>query len=107
MGQSNQNIPDLVLKAKNGDQQAMEQLYEMTYSRVYCTIQVMVKDEQETLDLLQDSYIKAFKHLNQFEGPKYSERLAEKETYGFLCGSEGRKGNRMGKPGGRTDHGRQ
>ena len=68
MGQSNQNIPDLVLKAKNGDQQAMEQLYEMTYSRVYCTIQVMVKDEQETLDLLQDSYIKAFKHLNQFEG---------------------------------------
>ena len=60
MGQSNQNIPDLVLKAKNGDQQAMEQLYEMTYSRVYCTIQVMVKDEQETLDLLQDSYIKAF-----------------------------------------------
>ena len=40
----------------------------MTYSRVYCTIQVMVKDEQETLDLLQDSYIKAFKHLNQFEG---------------------------------------
>ena len=28
MGQSNQNIPDLVLKAKSGDQQAMEQLYE-------------------------------------------------------------------------------
>ena len=68
MGQSDQNIPELVLRAKSGDQQAMEQLYEMTYSRVYCTIQVMVKDEQETLDLLQDSYIKAFKHLNQFEG---------------------------------------
>ena len=68
MGQSDHNIPELVLKAKSGDQQAMEQLYEMTYSRVYCTIQVMVKDEQETLDLLQDSYIKAFKHLNQFEG---------------------------------------
>ena len=66
--QSDQNIPDLVLRAKSGDQQAMERLYEMTYSRVYCTIQVMVKDEQETLDLLQDSYIKAFKHLNQFEG---------------------------------------
>lgn len=68
MGQSDHNIPELVLKAKSGDQQAMEQLYEMTYSRVYCTIRVMVKDEQETLDLLQDSYIKAFKHLNQFEG---------------------------------------
>lgn len=68
MDQSDYNIPELVLKAKSGDQQAMEQLYEMTYSRVYCTIQVMVKDEQETLDLLQDSYIKAFKHLNQFEG---------------------------------------
>lgn len=68
MGQSDHNIPELVLKAKSGDQQTMEQLYEMTYSRVYCTIRVMVKDEQETLDLLQDSYIKAFKHLNQFEG---------------------------------------
>lgn len=68
MDQSDYNIPELVLKAKSGDQQAMEQLYEMTYSRVYCTIRVMVKDEQETLDLLQDSYIKAFKHLNQFEG---------------------------------------
>lgn len=68
MDQSDYNIPELVLKAKSGDQQTMEQLYEMTYSRVYCTIRVMVKDEQETLDLLQDSYIKAFKHLNQFEG---------------------------------------
>lgn len=68
MDQSDYNIPELVLKAKSGDQQAMEQLYEMTYSGVYCTIRVMVKDEQETLDLLQDSYIKAFKHLNQFEG---------------------------------------
>ena len=34
MGQSDQNIPELVLRAKSGDQQAMEQLYEMTYSRV-------------------------------------------------------------------------
>ena len=70
MDQSDYNIPELVLKAKSGDQQAMEQLYEMTYSRVYCTIRVMVKDEQETLDLLQDSYIKAFKHLNSLKARK-------------------------------------
>ena len=58
----------LVSEAKNGDQTAISALYEMTYSQVYYTVKSMIKDEDTVFDILQDSYLKAFSHLDRFEG---------------------------------------
>ncbi|MGN0106405.1 MAG: sigma-70 family RNA polymerase sigma factor, partial [Hominilimicola sp.] len=57
-----------VALAREGNQQAVSTLYEKTYSKVFYTIKSMIKDEDAVLDILQDTYIKAFMHLDTFEG---------------------------------------
>ena len=43
-------------------------LYEKTYNGVFYTIKSMIRDEDTVLDLLQDTYVKAFTHLDRFQG---------------------------------------
>ena len=62
------NLNELVEKARAGNEDAFSDLYEQTYSKVYYTVKSMVKDEDAVFDILQDSYIKAFTHLDSFEG---------------------------------------
>ena len=62
------NLNELVEKARAGNKDAFSDLYEQTYSKVYYTVKSMVKDEDAVFDILQDSYIKAFTHLDSFEG---------------------------------------
>lgn len=62
------NLNELVEKARAGSKDAFSDLYEQTYSKVYYTVKSMVKDEDAVIDILQDSYIKAFTHLDNFEG---------------------------------------
>ena len=57
----------LIDRAKNGDTQAETKLYNATYNNVYALIRSMVKDEDTVLDLLQDSYVKAFRNLGQLQ----------------------------------------
>lgn len=61
-------LDEMVAMARTGDQEAISVLYEQTYSNVYYTIRSMIKDGQDVLDILQDTYIKVFTHLNQLEG---------------------------------------
>ena len=58
----------LVDAARMGDQDAVSVLYEKTYSKVYYTVKSMIKDEDSALDIIQDTYIKAFAHLDSFQG---------------------------------------
>ena len=58
----------LVAAARIGDQDAIGVLYEKTYSKVYYTIKSMIKDEDAVFDIVQDTYIKAFAHLDSFQG---------------------------------------
>ena len=62
------DLAELTSRARRGDQEALSALYEKTYSRVYYTVKSMIRDEDAVLDIVQDSYIKAFAHLGQFEG---------------------------------------
>ncbi|MCM1193387.1 MAG: sigma-70 family RNA polymerase sigma factor, partial [Acetatifactor muris] len=58
----------LVAAARMGDQDAVSALYEKTYSKVYYTVKSMIKDEDAVFDIIQDTYIKAFAHLDSFQG---------------------------------------
>lgn len=64
MGQ-NEDIRDLLLRAQKGDQRAFQRIYELTYSKNYFLVYKMVKNEQDTLDILQDTYIKVYQRLGQ------------------------------------------
>ncbi len=62
------SLAELVAAARIGNQDAISALYEKTYSRVYYTVKSMIKDENAVFDIIQDSYIKAFAHLDSFQG---------------------------------------
>lgn len=61
-------LEKLVADARAGKQEAQAALYEKTYSAVYYTIKSMIRDENTVLDLLQDTYLKAYTHLDSFAG---------------------------------------
>ncbi|MBQ3283355.1 MAG: RNA polymerase sigma factor, partial [Atopobiaceae bacterium] len=55
--------------ASKGDEAALTELYEKTYASVYNTIRFMVRDDDVALDILQDSYVKAFRSLDTLQDP--------------------------------------
>lgn len=52
------SIRELVLLAKEGNQDAISQLYEMTYNSVYQSVRALLKDEDAAQDIVQDSFVK-------------------------------------------------
>lgn len=55
--------PELVRKARGGDRSAVSDLYEQSNTELYRTICSMVRDEDLAWDILQDTYLRAFKSL--------------------------------------------
>jgi RNA polymerase sigma factor (sigma-70 family) len=64
-----ENLPNLISRAKSGDQNAFTALYEATSQEVYATVRSMVRTEELALDIQQDSYVFAFTHLDQLVDP--------------------------------------
>ena len=68
---SPQKFTDLVERAKNGDQDATTQLYKMTYNNVSMTVRsVAPLDEDTAFDIMQNTYVKAFRNLSQLKEPE-------------------------------------
>ena len=62
--------PQWVQKARQGDQDAIRALYQHAYRPVYLTIKSMLKGDEDTiLDLVQDTFLKAFDNLGQLSDP--------------------------------------
>jgi len=57
----------LVEQAKSGYQEAISELYQETHNRVYYTALSILKNEQDALDAVQDSYIQAFQHIDSLQ----------------------------------------
>ena len=60
---------ELVLYAKNGNQQAITALYNLSYKPAYAVAFKMTGNEDDAFDVLQDAYIKAFNSLDQLNDP--------------------------------------
>lgn len=77
-----------IKKAMQGDQQAITQLYQMTCDSVYNTVRSMIREEDTILDLVQDSYVKGFRHLGQLKEPAkfraWMKRIAHNQTVDYL-----------------------
>ena len=46
---------NLIKNAKNGNQDAITELYNRTYNNVYFTVKALIKSEDTILDIVQDS----------------------------------------------------
>lgn len=67
---SNTNWQELVKQAKNNDQSAITKLYELTNQNAYFVAISMMKNEDDTFDVLQNAYIKAYSKLDTLENPE-------------------------------------
>ena len=76
--------PELVARAKAGDQSAMAELYEQTNISLYRSVRSMVHDEDLAWDILQDSYLRAFQSLEKLSSDEaflsWLRRIAVNET---------------------------
>ena len=61
---------DMLALAAKGNQYAIEDLYRLTYSSVYKTAKILIQEEDTVLDIVQDSYVKAFQSLDQLDSPE-------------------------------------
>ena len=59
----------LVVAAKNGDVKSFEELYSLFYDKVYGFIRMIVKNENDAEDILQETFITAWKKLSTLEVP--------------------------------------
>jgi RNA polymerase sigma-70 factor (ECF subfamily) len=75
----------VVQRVKNGESDLYEILMRRYNQRLFRVIRSILKDEGETEEVIQDAYVRAYEHLDQFEGrSKFSTwltRIAIYEAY--------------------------
>jgi RNA polymerase sigma-70 factor (ECF subfamily) len=59
---------ELVAGAKRGDRDAFKTLFERYHRRAYALALGVVRNPDDALDVVQDAFIKAHRHLDKFEG---------------------------------------
>ena len=78
----------LVRRAREGDLEAYDQLVRCYQERIYATIYHMTANHEDTNDLAQESFIKAFQALKSFKGGSsfytWLYRIAINKTINFL-----------------------
>ena len=65
-----EHIAALAQKARTGNQDAFNELYLLTRDRAYFVAFSITKDEQDALDILQDSYLKAWQGIGSLQNPE-------------------------------------
>jgi RNA polymerase sigma-70 factor (ECF subfamily) len=58
----------LALRASEGDERAWRQIYDATRERLFALLVYQIGNRDEALDVLQDTYLHAFKGLAAYEG---------------------------------------
>lgn len=61
--------PETVEAAKNGDQFALSEIYEKSYNTIYYVVKSIIVDEDATQDVVQDSFMKAFRSISKLDNP--------------------------------------
>lgn len=70
VGTNQSSFSELITLAQFGDQEAITELYNRTYSAVYHTTKALIRDEDTAQDVLQDAYIKGFQNLDKLRQPE-------------------------------------
>lgn len=60
-------VKDIVIKLKNQDYSVFDQFYHLTERQVYFSIVSIVKDQEVTKDLMQDTYMKFIEKIDQYD----------------------------------------
>jgi RNA polymerase sigma-70 factor, ECF subfamily len=58
----------LVERVQNGDQNAFRELFERYNRRAFAVAFGVVKNQQDALDIVQDAFVKVYRHIDGFQG---------------------------------------
>ncbi len=59
---------ELVERFRRGERDAQRELYERTWKRIYRVLLRLTRNVADAFDLTQETYIRAFTHIGQFDG---------------------------------------
>src|SRR5213082_1238844 len=62
------DVAELVAAAKNGDRGAFDRLVRATYADTYTLAYRLTGDEEDARDVVQESYLRAYRGLKRFRG---------------------------------------
>jgi RNA polymerase sigma-70 factor (ECF subfamily) len=69
---------EIVRRVLAGETELFEDLFHRNSQRVYRAARAIVRNDSDAVDILQESYLRAFRNLNQFEGrAKFSTWLTQ------------------------------
>ena len=63
-----EDVGELVAAAREGDQRAFEELVKATYADTYTLAYRLLGDEEDARDVVQESYLRAYRGLKRFRG---------------------------------------
>ncbi len=63
----NSHINELVVKIKQGDQNAFSELYELFADRIYRFVKLKISDSEQAEDILQEVFVKAWQGAKKIE----------------------------------------
>lgn len=79
---------EIVERVLAGETQLYELIMRRYNQRLYRAVRAILRDESETEDVMQDAYVRAFQHLNQFAGRSsfstWLTRIAVHESFARL-----------------------
>lgn len=79
---------EVLARVRGGEIDAFEVVMRRYNQRVYRTVRAILRDEDETLDVMQEAYVNAFAHLGEFSGrarfSTWLTRIAVHEAFARL-----------------------
>ena len=79
---------DLIRRCREGEARAQRELYDLTVERIYRLLLRLTRNEQDALDLAQETYLRVFTKLDDFGGRSsfatWVYRIAVNEALQFL-----------------------
>lgn len=77
----NDKITHIVIRLKNGDKKAFNDLYALTYNKVYFFALKIVRKHEDALDVVQDTYLSIYKSIDKLKNPEMFNAWLSKIIY--------------------------
>lgn len=78
---------DLVERCRQGDQAAFDELFTMIHDDLFRWSYSLVRDEEDAQEIMQDCFVRIFRHINRLQDPKkfaqWASRLLVNQTNTF------------------------
>ncbi|MEN8076966.1 RNA polymerase sigma factor [Clostridioides difficile] len=86
--QEKEKLAQLVDKLKLGNEESFSEIYNLTNKYIFYVIMKIIKNEEQTYDLMQETYIQIYNKISTLEDSKaflsWAGRIATNKTYRYM-----------------------